>query len=74
MAKALSETEKKAPYTFKEDHDLIMQCKTAITPLIRAIPKLTEACEALEADGDAALWRLQAEQELLRSGQVGSGS
>lgn len=51
-----------------------MQCKTAITPLIRAIPKLTEACEALEADGAAALWRLQAEQELLRSGQVGSGS
>ena len=60
------------PYTFKEDHDLIMQCKTAITPLIRAIPKLTEACEALEADGAAALWRLQAEQELLRSGQVGT--
>ena len=72
MAKALSETEKKVPYTFKEDHDLIMQCKTAITPLIRAIPKLTEACEALEADGAAALWRLQAEQELLRSGQVGT--
>jgi hypothetical protein len=72
MAWALGETEKKVPYTFKEDHDRIMQCKTAITPLIRAIPKLTEACEALEADAASALKRLRSEDALMLLGQVGT--
>ena len=49
-----------------------VQCKAAFLPVTKAIPRLAEACAALEADAIATLEWLRSEASVLQRSQVGT--
>ena len=72
MSRALGETDKKMVSIYKDVHDHVVQAKAAFLPVTRAIPRLAEACAALEAEAVAALERLRSDDAVLQRAQVGT--
>lgn len=74
MLRALGESEKKLPVAFNHVHDQMLQCKAAMMPVTKAIPRLLEAAHRLETEAVAAHERIRVNDIVLGRSQCGSAS
>lgn len=74
LAKAISDSDAKLPITLNQDRDKMIQYKTIMLPVMRAVAKLSDATEALESEASRAFQRMLKYESELRTSQVGSVS